>query len=138
MRRSLFLASVLAVVGCGDSTGPAPAATLDGTYDLVSVNGAPLPFTIANGSIGMDELLSDVITASNGTVSETTLLVNTSGESTTNEIFFRSGTYTINGSAITLELIGVVPVTGTGMASGRTLILPIRGQIPGEARYVHR
>lgn len=136
MRRLLVMAGALALLGCRDSTGP--AATLEGTYDLVSIDGAPPPFIIASTSSEMDQILGDVITANSGIVSETTALGITSNGITNSQFIFRSGTYTINGSAVTLELEGVVPVTGTGTASGTTLILPSRSQILGVARYVRR
>jgi hypothetical protein len=137
MRLLLFVVGVLAVPGCSDSMGP--AATFQGTYDLVSLNGAPPPWLIANSSTERDDLLGDVITANgDGILSETTALGITSNGITNSEFVFRPGTYTINGSAVTIELEGVVPVTGTGTASGTTLILPSRAQIVGEARYVRR
>ena len=50
---TLFAAIVITAAACGDSNGPAPAFG-PGTWDLVSVNGEPLPFEVpgAEGSPG--------------------------------------------------------------------------------------
>lgn len=50
-RRLLVPLIACAIAACGsDQTGPGPD-TLVGTYQAVSVNGSPLPFTTASGSI---------------------------------------------------------------------------------------
>jgi hypothetical protein len=50
-RRLLVPLLACAIAACGsDQTGPGPD-TLVGTYNAVSVNGSPLPFTTASGSV---------------------------------------------------------------------------------------
>jgi hypothetical protein len=50
-RRLLVPLIACAIAACGsDQTGPGPD-TLAGTYQAVSVNGSPLPFTTTSGSI---------------------------------------------------------------------------------------
>src|SRR5947209_6617228 len=57
MRRYLAIAMVAALAACNaDST--APTGTIVGTYSLRSINGLALPYTFANGTTLMSDMLT--------------------------------------------------------------------------------
>jgi hypothetical protein len=103
--RSLFLTiAALSLLACGgDSTGPTASAV--GTWDLQTIDGSPLPFTIFELASPPDklEVTSDTFVASsNGTYSETATLRETQGTTVTTQTQTDTGTWTQNNAAITL------------------------------------
>ena len=120
MRRLLFVAGALAILGCGsDATGP--SATIDGTYDLVSVNGAALPFILIQTATETDEVTGDVITAFNGRFTQTTSTQDTVNGHVTTGFSPNSGTYTASGAVITFKFdFSPGAVMATGTTSGDT------------------
>jgi hypothetical protein len=123
----------LMLLGCGDSTSP--VETLDGTYDLKTVNGANLPYTTFENASEKDELLGDVITASNGSYTQVTANRVTISGQTHNGISPNSGTYLINGTAITFNSQGS-PSSGT--VSGNTFTVEFTVAKGGTGLYVRR
>ena len=121
--RPVALTVALAVsllTGCGDATGPEAIA---GNYTLRSINGQDLPFIIV-------QVLADKIEVTAGSVrinsdntfsSSTTLAITeTEGGTTTSETGTTTGTYTLNGTAITFTSEGE---TSTGSITGNTLTI---------------
>src|SRR5438105_10939585 len=99
MGRLIFLMGVVGLVACTDSNGP--VATLDGTYDLKTVNGAPLPYTAFQNATQKDEILGDVITASDGSFSQFTANRTTINGQVDEGMSVDSGTYAIDGTTVT-------------------------------------
>ena len=121
--RPVALTVALAVsllTGCGDATGPEAIA---GNYTLRSINGQDLPFIIV-------QVLADKIEVTAGSVrinsdntfssSLTLAITETEGGTTTSETGTTTGTYTLNGTAITFTSEGE---TSTGSITGNTLTI---------------
>ncbi len=119
--RPVALTVALAVsllTGCGDATGPEAIA---GNYALRTINGQDLPFILV-------QVLSDKIEITAGSVrinsdntySTSVTVAITEGGTTTSETGTSTGTYTLNGTAITFTSEGE---TFTGSITGNTLTI---------------
>jgi hypothetical protein len=122
MRRMLSIVCTVATVllaGCdsNDTTGPTQNSVA-GTWNLTTVNGSPLPFTLqATPKI---EVLSDqLVVSANGTFTESTQLRFTNGTIVSTQVVTDAGTYSLNGTAATF--IYNDGTTGAGTVSGNTL-----------------
>jgi hypothetical protein len=133
MRRLIWLIGGLVLFGCSDSS--APVATLEGTYDLKTVNGANLPYTTFETATQKDEVLGDVITASNGSFEQFTSNRVTINGRITNGTSPNSGTYVIDGTTVTFLSPGT-PWSGT--ISGNTFTIEFTVPNGGSGLYVRR
>ncbi|MEP6495656.1 MAG: hypothetical protein ABJF01_23435 [bacterium] len=134
MRRSAFVAAmifaILSAAGCGgDSTSPA-TQSIAGSWTLQSVNGSPLPFIVPETGTDQLEVLSDVIAISGtGSFTQTTSTRTTTNGVPTTQSVVDAGSYTLNGSAITMHFNSdgftltaswsgntITTVTGDGLA----------------------
>jgi len=127
MRRTLAIVCTAAAVflaGCGsdDSTSPTQASVA-GTWNLTTVNGASLPFTIqATPKI---EVLSDqLVVSANGTFTESTQTRTTNGTSVTLQTVPDGGTYSLNGTAATFIFNDGTTGAGTVTATGLIVAFP--------------
>jgi hypothetical protein len=134
LRRLIFLVGALAVSACTDSTGP--IATLDGTYELKTVNGAALPYTTFQSATQKDELLGDVITASNGSFSQFTANRVTINGQVDDGMSLDTGRYAIDGTAVTFTSLS--GTTWTGTVAGDTLTATFTGPAGGSGVYVRQ
>jgi hypothetical protein len=118
-RRRLVLGALLVLLAaCGDSTGP---ETIVGTYSLRTVNGAGLPYVIAQAGADKDELIDDAFTLNEGgTWTESGHLRSTRSGVVTTQSVVASGTYTRTGTAITLT-DGSESTSGTVSAGTLTI-----------------
>jgi len=131
MRRLIPLVALAVAVACGsDSTTQPTVASLAGTWTLQSVNGQPLPFTLTQTGTDKLELLSDVVTAtSNGTYTEVVQFRTTiNGQSTTTSDS-DVGTFTVNGTAVTLSSSATGNITGALSNNNNTLTLTEEGYV---------
>jgi hypothetical protein len=133
MRPSTHLAATLLLtlgLACGgDSTSP--TASIAGTWNLSSINGSPLPFTIQQVGTTKLEVVSDVaiLTASNsssGSFTETTTSRLTQNGQVSTQTSANSGTYTLNGTAVVF-VSNTAGTSNTGSWSGNTLTLAENG-----------
>jgi hypothetical protein len=127
MRKILALVALALVASCGgsDSTNPTNAS-IAGTWNLSTVNGAGLPF-VFQASNPKIELLNDQIIASvAGTFTETYNIrfTSTTGQ-VTQEAGADAGTYTISGTAISFRYAD--GSSGTGTVSGNTFTFAFGG-----------
>jgi hypothetical protein len=128
MRRMLAIVCTAATVllaGCdsGDTTVPTQNA-VSGTWNLTTVNGSPLPFTIQ--STPKIEVVSDqLVVSANGTFTESTQTRTTNGTTITTQTIPDAGTYSLNGTAATF--IFNDGTTGAGTVSGNTLTVAMTG-----------
>src|SRR5262245_21206057 len=122
MRRLLVLAlSLVAACGGDSTTGPPVQEQIAGTWTLSTVNGAPLPFTIAQTGTNKIEILSDVfVVVSTGSFTQTTTVRSTINGVVSTQSVADAGTYTVNGTAITLHF-NSDGSTGTASWSGNTM-----------------
>lgn len=105
MRRLLSLALALTIVGCGgdDSTTEPTNSSIAGTWALQTINGAPLPFTLATVPAKIELVSATAVINANGTwtsSSQTRTTINGQATTTTEN---DNGTYTISGSTIALR-----------------------------------
>jgi hypothetical protein len=128
MRRLILALGTLALLACGDSTGP--VQSLNGTYDLQTVNGASLPVTVSNDGFTREDILADAITVSggsstSGSFSEVSTLRDTdlqTGGSSTFQDTPNFGTYFINGTAVTFTFDNGTTANGTISGSTFTVV----------------
>jgi hypothetical protein len=127
MRRSIVATLLLALVSaCADSTAPADSAVaVTGTFSLVTVNGAPLPYTGTNNAEFKYEVLQDTYTlTSAGTWTETFRYRFTDKVADTVAVdeWKDAGTYERNGSSIHL-ISADTDMSGSFDGSALTFIL---------------
>ena len=121
MRRIVALLTLTVLAACGgDST--AASASVVGTWNLSTVNGAPLPFVTQAANPKVEILSDQYVISTNGTFTETTNVRFTQGTSVTSSTGSDAGTYTVNGSSVSLRINGDVTAV-TGSFSGNTLTL---------------
>ena len=122
MRRMLAILGTVAtavLVGCDSNGTTVPTENaVSGTWNLASVNGAPLPYVMQ--STPKIELMSDqLVVSANGTFTQASQVRITNGGTITNENRNDAGTYTLVGTAATFIFNG--GATGAGTVSGTTL-----------------
>jgi hypothetical protein len=128
MRRLLSLTLALALIACGDddSTSVPTNASVAGTWNLQTVNGSALPFTLSASSPKIELLSSSVNVTANGTWTSTTQTRTTIGTQATTASSTQSGTYTLSGSAVSIRSTDGTTVQA-GSVSGNTLTLAQTG-----------
>jgi hypothetical protein len=128
MRRMLAIVCTAATVllaGCDsdDTTGPTQSSVA-GTWNLTTVNGSALPYTLQ--PTPKIEILSDqLVVSANGTFTESTQIRFTNGTTVTTETIPDAGTYSLNGTSATF--IYNDGSTGAGTISGNTLTVAAPG-----------
>ena len=129
MRRLIPLVALAVAVACGsDSTTQPTIASLAGTWTLQNVNGSPLPFTLTQTGNDKLELLSDVVTASaNGTYTENLQFRETVNGVATVSSESDTGTFTVNGTAVTLTGSQTGSIPGSLSNGNNTLTLTEEG-----------
>jgi hypothetical protein len=111
----------LAIAACSTDSTTGPTGSIAGTWTLQTVNGFSLPFTIEQTVTDKVELLSDVIVISGtGSFTQTATVRTTTNGAATTQSAADAGTYTLNGTAITLHF-NSDGSTGTGSWSGNTI-----------------
>ena len=123
MRRliSCMLFVVAAACGGGDAPTQPTSASVAGTWNLQTVNGAPLPYVAAQVGADKVELMSDVITAvASGSFTQMTQVRVTQNGQVTTQSIPDAGSFTLAGTAVnfTFDSDGS---SGTGSLSGNTL-----------------
>jgi hypothetical protein len=112
----------LALCACGGDSPTEPTqASIAGTWELSTVNGSPLPYTVASFGADKVEIISEAVTfTANGTFSALSNTRTTESGQVTTESDTDTGTYTLNGTAITLTFASDA-TTATGTISGNTI-----------------
>jgi hypothetical protein len=114
------VASVL-LVGCGSdhATDPAQLGILS-SWNLVTANGAPLPFTVPGITPRLDVLSDKLVLKTNGTFTESTEARSISGTTVTPQTIPDGGTYTVSGTSATFVFndgtVGVGTITATTLS----------------------
>jgi hypothetical protein len=129
---AIIAAVCLSACGGGDSgTGPTTGTAVAGSYSLKTVNGSPLPYTIIAQGTSKLEITADVITltangSSSGSVSQLSTLRNTQNGQATTSTQTDAGTYTLNGSAISIKWSSDGSIS-TGSLSGNSMTITDQG-----------
>jgi hypothetical protein len=128
MRRLLATGLTVATVllaGCNsdDTTGPTQSS-IAGTWNLTTVNGSGLPFTIQ--STPKIEVMGDqLVVSASGSFTETRQLRVTNGATVTTQTSSDAGTYSLNGTNATFVFNS--GITGAGTVSNGTLTVALPG-----------
>ena len=101
--RPLLLASMVALIAaCGsDSSGPGQDADVSGQYDLVTVDGHTLPYTIPHTEHVLVVESATVQFGDNGTYESS--VRGTDDDSEEEEVAADNGTFTVSGNTVTLH-----------------------------------
>jgi hypothetical protein len=129
LRKFFFLALPFALA-CGNDPISANAS-IAGTWNLKTVNGSSLPFTILQLGTTKTELISDVYTltasdSTKGSFTTTSVVRLTQNGQVTTQTSSDAGTYTLNGTSVTLVSHGGGP-TVTGSWNGNTITATTQG-----------
>ena len=127
MRKLLaVLIGIAIMAACGDSTGPSET-NISGTYELQTINGQNLPFTLLIvGTYQLEIAAGSVTINANGTYEESTTVREIDGSSTTTTTETSSGTWTRTNNAVTF-VDGEDQTSLTGALSGSTLTFSEEG-----------
>ena len=113
--------SLLSVSGCGSDTSIAPTqVSVAGTWNLSTINGLPLPFTIQAANPKIEYLNEQLIVSTSGTFTQTYSARYTTNGVVSTQAFADAGTYVLNGTAATFRF-NSDGSSGTGTVSGSTL-----------------
>jgi hypothetical protein len=126
---SIALALTLTACG-GDSGTTAPTnASLAGTWNLQTVNGAPLPFVFFQAGTDKEEITGDQFTfTSSGSFSQITTLRHTVNGQVSTETDTDAGTYSLNGTAIVVTF-NSDGSSSTGSVSSNTITVTDQGLV---------
>ena len=97
--RLVPLLGVLMLAGCRDGTAP---VSMVGTWNLVTVNGAPLPFVLQPADPKIEVTSDRFIFVSAGTFTEDYTFRITNGTTVTSQSTTIGGTYTVSGATVHL------------------------------------
>src|SRR5688572_1036565 len=94
MRRLVLALSAVSVLACGDSSGPEISRAV-GTWSLVTINGSPLPYTIAliQPSYRLEVVSAVFVAAENGTYTGTLTTRETQSGTVTTTTETENGTW---------------------------------------------
>jgi hypothetical protein len=122
-RAAVAVVTVALLAACGsDSTGPRNS-NVAGTYDLATVNGASLPYTVPNttGTIVVQQASITLNTDSTYSV-----LATGTSDGSASTIAADAGHYTVTGSQVTFTstIITSAQYTASATSSGLTATIP--------------
>jgi hypothetical protein len=121
--------ALLAACGSDSSTGPRNA-TVAGTYDLTTVNGATLPYTVPH-TTGTEIVEQATITLN--TDSTYSVLANGTVDGSQSTIAADAGHYTVSGSQVTFTSTLISSAQYTATATSSTLTATIPGAFVGSS-----
>ncbi len=129
MRRRLAFAIAIftsfAVACGGDSTSPTQASVA-GTWNLKTVNGSGLPFTLQAANPKIEYLNEQLIVSASGTFTQTANYRVTDNGVVSTQPIVDSGSYTLSGTAVTFRF-NSDGSTGTGTVSSSNLTVAAGG-----------
>ena len=117
MRRLLAATLLALITACGGDSSQRPLV-VPGTYLMKTINGAVLPFIIQAAAPKVELISDELVLATGGTFTEAALLRVTDGTTVTNERSTDTGTWTVNGTALTLKAPDGTQITGTLTTDG--------------------
>jgi hypothetical protein len=130
MRKALIAVAAVALLGCGgDSTGPAASAV--GTWNLQTVDNAPLPYTllfVANPLYKLEILSDTFLVRADGSYTETFTERETDGTTVTTTSDNDTGTWVQNNAALTITSSSDQSAV-SGAISGNTITVNTQGLV---------
>jgi hypothetical protein len=105
MRRLILAIGAVSLLACGDSDPSGPgSASAEGTWDLITINGSPLPFTVIElaGSYRFEVISDRFVAHSSGTWTETFTYRETEEGVVTTTTETDVGTWSQSGSNVTV------------------------------------
>lgn len=131
MRKLLLACAAVAMLGCGGGDSTGPAASVQGTWNLQTVNGQPLPYTAffsASPAYRLEIMSDQLVTNSDGTYAENGTIRETQGTTVTTSTQQDAGVWTQHGSQIQFTSNADATVT-TATLSGNQLSINADGVI---------
>lgn len=127
--RKAFVSAVIIVAFTACSDGVTGVKTITGDWELRTVNGSSLPFTVSSSGSNKTEILDDVISFYEGfTFSETVhLRVTLNGQQST-VTNTETGAFSVFGTSVTLTGNSGA-LARRGLIEGNTMTLAENGQI---------
>lgn len=127
--RRFFLIGLCLLAACGSDSSTAPQQSIAGTWTLRTINGTSLPYIITQSGADKAELMSDAFTISGtGSFTQTSVIRYTTNGVATTQSSAEAGSYTINGTAVTLHF-NSDGSTVTASWSGNTLTATAGGLV---------
>ena len=129
VRRTFLLAvfSFFALAACGDDDATGPGSSITGTYQLQTVNGQPLPYTIFDFGANKVEATQATLTLNeNRTFNGAVTLRRTENGAVRTETVTESGSYTQTDNTIQFTFLNN---TATGVVSGNSLTVNTSGAV---------
>jgi hypothetical protein len=123
------VASMVAVVSACGSSATGPGSSIAGTYNLQTVNSAPLPFTLQDDANSRIDVLADVyVLAGDGTYTNaTTERITPVGGTARVTILNQNGTYKRIGPSVSLTDAVDLTDKVSGTINGDVLSLSVTG-----------
>src|SRR5438128_8865327 len=131
MRKLLLACAAVALLGCGGSDSTGPAASIEGTWNLQTVNGQPLPYTafFSTSPAYRLEIMSDQLLAnSDGTYTENGTIRETQGTTVTTSSQQDTGVGTQHGNQVDFTSNAHATVT-TATVSANKLAVNAQGVV---------
>ncbi|HEV7704958.1 MAG TPA: hypothetical protein VGO46_11735 [Gemmatimonadaceae bacterium] len=131
--RPFVLASMFAALAaCGsDSSGPGQDADVSGQYDLVTVDGHTLPYTIPNTEHVLVVASASVLFSDNGTYEAS--VRGTDDDSEEEEVAADNGTFTVAGNTVTLHSAVFFSSYQASVASNGEVTATVPGLLVGSS-----
>lgn len=128
MRGFLLACSALVLLGCGGGDSTGPDVNVVGTWDLQTVNGSALPFTLQfdpNTNTRFELVSDQYVVHAGGSYDEAFTTRQTVGTQVTDDPQTDAGTWVVSGNKVTLTASDGSPLTGT--ASGNHITASVGG-----------
>lgn len=120
MRKLIAVLALATLAGCGSDSSTS-ATSFEGTWNLSTVNGAPLPFTYYQTSTEKAEVVAETFAASAGKAYFTsTYRYTNTGAPVQTETIADTATYSISGNTVKIQYSASDSVMGTWSGSRLT------------------
>ncbi|HKO16585.1 MAG TPA: hypothetical protein VJU87_10115 [Gemmatimonadaceae bacterium] len=135
MRRTASMAAVLmalaAIAGCRSDRSTGPTADIAGTYQMTTMNGAALPYTIAAGSLSLQVTRDVLVLNADGSYVDSTTFAIPNGARTQTSISMERGTFRY-GSDGSISFANATSggSSYSGRIAGTTLTESVHGTTP--------
>lgn len=132
MRRLVLALASIALLGCGSDSSTGPTISAQGTWNLQTVDGSPLPYTtfLQSAPVLREEILSDqYVLNMDGTYTEAFTTRETQGTTVTTSDGSDNGTWTQAGNTVHITSAdpNVGSINGTMNSTGDKVTVNVQG-----------